>query len=282
MLRRDPLVHFLLIGGLLFAVLSWFGAPPPADPELEPITITADQVAEIERSAALLQGREPTRAELERLVRDAIRDEVYYRRAIELGLDANDDVVRQRLIEKMRYVTENTADPEPPEADLKAYFASHADRFRIPELVSFDQVFFSPRERGESARSDAEEALEALRDGADPARFGDRTPLDSRFEAADPDRVRVLFGEELTQAVFSAAVGEWLGPIESDFGWHVVRVIERSQARDPEFAEVEDAVRRTYADDRLAAANAAAFDAMRRHFDIAVQWQADSEPEPWP
>lgn len=282
MLRHDPLVHFLLIGGLLFAALSLVDKQPPADPALEPITITAEQVAEIERSASLLRGREPTHEELEGLVRDAIRDEVYYRRALELGLDDEDDVVRQRMIEKMRYVTENTADPEPPEADLKAYFESHADRFRIPERVSFDQVFFSPRERGDSVVADAEAALQALRDGADPADFGDPTPLDSRFEAADPDRVRVLLGDALTEAVFSADPDEWLDPIESDFGWHVVRVVDRSAARDPDFSEVEDAVRQAYADDRLAAANAAAFEEMRSHFDIAVQWDAGSEPEPWP
>ena len=278
MLRKDPLIHFLVIGGLLFAFLSWMGGEPPP----EQIVISADRVAELSRSAALLQGRPPTEAELERLVEEAIREEVYYRRALALGLDVDDDEVRRRLIEKMAYVTENVADPEPPEADLRAYFEQNAERFRIPELVTFDQVFFSPRMRGETAQADAEAALAALRVGGDPAGNGDSTPLAGRFDDADPDRVRVLFGEALTAAVFAAEPGDWIGPYESDFGWHLVRVSARSAARDPAFAEVEAQVRSDFAAARLEQANQAAFDAMRAYFDIAVQWESGAPAETWP
>lgn len=284
MLARDPLVHFLVVGAVLFAAITWIqrSAAPPAAAPAERIVLSADEVAEIAHSAELLAGRPPTDEELHGLVADAIRDEVYYRRALELELDVNDDEVRRRLIDKMRYLTENTVDPEPPEADLEAYFEANAEQFRIPPLVSFDQVYFSARSRGESVVADANAALDALRQGADPEGFGDPTPLTNRFEQADPDRVRVLFGDELTQAVFADAQNVWLGPFESDFGWHLVRVTERSEARDPAFAEVEPRVREAYAADRLARANQAAFDEMRAHFDISVQWEPGAEPEAWP
>jgi peptidyl-prolyl cis-trans isomerase C len=279
MWRKDPLVHFLVIGGLLFAGLSWFGrAPAP----LERIVISADEVAEIARSAELLQGRPPTEAELARLVEDAVRREVYYRRALALELDAGDDEVKRRLIEKMQYLTENTADPDPPDSDLLAYFEANTERFRIPPLVTFDQLFFSPRMRGEAVVDEANAALRQLQGGASPEDFGDSTPLDSRFEQADPNRIRILFGDGLTEAVFDEALGDWIGPFESDFGWHLVRIIERSAARDPDFAEVEAQVRDDYSARLLAQSNQAAFDEMRTHFDIAVQWDASQAPEAWP
>lgn len=281
MLRKDPLIHFLVIGGLLFAALSWFGSGS-SEPPRERILIPAAEVADIARQAELLQGRPPTDAELERLVDEAVRDEVYYRQALALELDVDDDEVRRRLIEKMRYLVENVADPEPPEADLRAWFEANAERFRIPALVSFDQVFFSPRMRGESVRDDAEAALAPLRAGAPVEEFGDSTPLSNRLEAADAERTRVLFGETLTDAVFEAPLDEWIGPFESDFGWHLVRVTERTPARDPQFAEVEDRVRQAYGEERLAAANERAFEDMRSNFDIAVQWDAEAEPRPWP
>lgn len=282
MLRKDPLVHFLIIGGLLFLALTRFGNGSDDGASSGTILITADRVAEIARQAALLQGRPPTDEELERLVAGYVRDEVYYREALALGLDVDDDEVRTRLIEKMRYVTENVADPEPPESDLVGWFEDNAERFRIPELVTFDQVFFSPRMRGEAAETDAEAALAGLQGGGSPENLGDPTPLQSRFEAADADRVRVLFGEALTEAVFAAPPAQWIGPFESDFGWHVVRVVERTAARDPEFAEIEAVVREAWAAERLAAANDAAFEEMRAGFDIAVQWEADAAPEVWP
>lgn len=278
MLRRDPLIHFLVLGGLLFAVLSWFDA----EPETQAILITADDVAELSRTAALLAGRPPDRDELERLVADAVREEVYYRQALALGLDVDDDEVRRRMIEKMQYLTENTADPAPPEADLVAYFEQHRAAFRIPEIVSFEQLFFSPSERGEAVLADAEAALASLALGEDVAAFGDRTPLNRVFESADRDRVRVLFGDTLTAAVFAEPIDIWLGPYESDFGWHIVRIVERSAARDPAFAEVEASVRDAFAADRLRAANEAAFAEMRSNFEIAVQWEPASEPENWP
>jgi hypothetical protein len=279
MLRKDPLVHFLIIGGLLFAGLSWLGGAPEP---LERIVISAESIAELRRTAELLQGRELTDAELERLIEDTVREEVYYRRALALELDVDDDEVRRRLVEKMQYLTENTADPEPPEADLVAFFESNAERFQIPPMVTFDQVFFSPRMRGDTVLQDANEALVGLRDGAEPADFGDSTPLDSRFENADPDRVRILFDDSLTDAVFAEATGVWIGPYQSDFGWHLVRVIERSSARDPEFGEVEAQVRDAYAAARLEEANQAAYAEMRAWFDIAVQWEPGQPPEAWP
>lgn len=279
MLRKDPLLHFIVIGGLLFAGLSWFGQAPVSN---ERITISADDIAEIRRSAELLQGRPLTDDELERLVADAIREEVYYRRALLLELDVDDDEVRRRLIEKMQYLTENTADPQPPDADLAAYFEANSEAFRIPPLVTFDQLFFSPRMRGEAVLTDTNAALDALREGADPAEFGDSTPLDSRFENADPDRLRILFGDVLTDAVYGEPLGDWLGPYESDFGWHLVRVIDRQPARDPAFAEVESEVRDRYAREQLELANETAFEEMRAFFDISVQWQANEPPETWP
>jgi len=278
MLRKDPLIHFLVIGGIVFALLSWLDTGPPAGR----ILITADQVAETTRAAALLQGSPPTEAQLERLIREVVRDEVYYREALDLGLDGDDAVVRQRLIEKMQELALNVVDPVPPEADVEAWFEANAARFRIPELVTFDHVFFSPRERGESVLDDASSALEALRAGAEPASVGDNTPLGSRFEAADDARVRTLFEAELTDAVFSAASGAWIGPFESGFGWHLVRVVERTEARDPAYAEIEARVREAYGEEQLELANEQAFETMLSRFDVVVEWQAGTEPVPWP
>ena len=278
MLRKDPLVHFLLIGAVMFAGLSLLA--PGERPES--ILITADTVERLRESAALLQGRPPTDEEIAALVGDAVRDEVYYREALAQGLDAGDSVVRQRLIEKMRELNENIVDPVPPETDLETWFADNAASFRIPEMVTFDHVFFSPRERGETVRADAEAALAALAGGADATAIGDSTPLGARFAAADSERVRVLFGDELTAAVFAAERDRWIGPYESDFGWHLVRVVEHSAARDPEFTEVEDVVREAYAAERLQAANAEALARMLERFDVRVEWQAGSVPESWP
>jgi hypothetical protein len=278
MFHRDPLIHFLLFGGILFVVLSWLDSAPPP----ERILITAEQVQELSQTAELLQGRTPTSEELERLVAAAVREEVYYREALARGLDVDDVVVRQRMIEKMRELTENLAEPVPPDTDLVAWFEQNADAFRIPERVSFDQVFFDRNARGDTLQADADAALAALNAGGDPGEWGDPTPLADIYEAADANRIRTLFGEAFAATVFAAGVGEWLGPLETGFGWHLVRVVEKTAARAPGFAEVEEAVREAFAAERLAQANDAAFAELRAGFDIAVEWQRGEEPSVWP
>jgi hypothetical protein len=110
-----------------------------------------------------------------------------------------------------------------------------------------------------------------------PAEVGDRTPLQERFDAAARDRIQVLFGQAMTDAVFSLAPGEWAGPYQSDFGLHVVRVLTRSEARQPTFAEVREQAQQVFAEDRRNAANAAAYAEMRARYDIVVDW-----PQPAP
>jgi peptidyl-prolyl cis-trans isomerase C len=273
MLLRDPLVHFLAIGALLFAVFAWRGDGESA----QRVRIAASQVEQISRNAALLEGRPPTPNEIDQLLEPVIRDEVYYREALALGLDVGDDEVRDRLIDKMRYLTENLADPEPASLDeLQAFFASERERFTIPELATFDQVFFSPSQRGNALEADVSASLTALVSGAEPAELGDRTPLESRLQDATRERVRVLFGDSLTLAVFSDPENVWQGPFTSDFGLHLIRVIERQPARLPEFSEIEEQVRAIYGDDRRREANEAAYQAMRSRYEIVIDWPAES------
>ncbi|HLF09685.1 MAG TPA: hypothetical protein VJA26_00595, partial [Gammaproteobacteria bacterium] len=182
-LLKDPLLHFLLIGAALFAFSAWRGES--VQTRRERIVITATQVSQLREASALLQGRALTRDELMGLIEPTIRDEVMYREALALGLDENDDEVRRRLIEKMQYLTQDLADPQAAsEEALRAFYDASPVRFQIPELVSFEQVFFSPSARGETIRTDAQSALTALRAGADPQSVGDRTPLRGRYDNA--------------------------------------------------------------------------------------------------
>lgn len=269
MLLRDPLIHFLAVGAALFVVFSWRGSEPPP----ERIEIGQARVEQIASSAALLEGREPTREELSRLIEPVVRDEVYYREALALGLDVDDDEVRRRLIEKMRYLTENLADPEPATAtELEAFYAANPARFETPETATFDQIFFSPGQRGEAIDADIAAALDALAEGADPAGLGDRTPLESRLVEAPRTRVEVLFGAAMTEAVFEGEPDVWLGPYVSDFGSHLIRVIDRTPARMPPFGEIEALVREVYAAEKQAAANEAAYREIRDRYDVVIDW----------
>ena len=268
---KDPLVHFLLIGACLFALSAWRGEWIRAGRER--IVISADQVAQARDAAALLQGRPPTDDELAALIEPAVRDEVLYREALALKLDQNDDEVRRRLIDKMSYLTQDTADPAPTsDAELRKLYEQSPARFETPELVTFDQVFFSPAEHAESLEAAAHAGIAALRAGGSPDEVGDHTPLRTSYESAPRDQVEVLFGDALAEAVFTLPPGaDWTGPYKSDFGLHAVRLRARMARRLAPFDEIRDKVAEEFAADRRRERNEAEYRRMRAHYEVVIE-----------
>jgi peptidyl-prolyl cis-trans isomerase C len=270
-LLKDPLVHFLAIGAALFAFAAWRGQSIGTGKER--ISISAAQIEQARDAAALLQGRPLTDDELAALIEPTVRDEVLYREALALGLDENDDEVRRRLIEKMQYLSQDTADPEPSsEAELRAFYDASRDTFEVPELATFDQVYFSPSARGDALRGAVDEGLAALRAGRPPAEVGDRTPLRETYENAPREQVEVLFGDALAEAVFTLASGAWTGPFESDFGQHLVRLRSRSEKRLPPFDEIREQVVAEFAAQRRRERNEAEYRRMRERYEIVIDW----------
>ena len=267
---KDPLVHFLLIGASLFALSAWRGEWIRAGRER--IVISADQVTQVQNAAEVLKGRAPTDDEVAALIEPTIRDEVLYREALALKLDVNDDEVRRRLVDKMNYLTQDTADPAPSsDAELRKFYDESPARFETPELATFDQVFFSPAERGDSVEAVARAGIAALRSGRSPDEVGDHTPLRGSYENAPRDQVDVLFGAAVADALFTLPPGDWTGPFKSDFGLHAVRLRARTVRRLPPFDEIRDQVAAEFAADRRRERNEAEYRRMRAHYDVVIE-----------
>ncbi len=274
-LLKDPLVHFLLIGAALFGASAWRGEVIRAGRER--ITITAEQVSKARDTAALAQGRELSPAESNDLVESMVREEVLYREALALGLDKNDDEVRRRLVEKMNYLTQDLADPASSPGELLDFYSALPELFTIPPLVSFDQVFFSPNERGETLEADAAAGLVALRAGKSPDQVGDHTPLRAAYDAAPRDQIRVLFGDQMAEALFNAAPGDWAGPYRSDFGLHLVRLRSRTEARLPPYDEIAARVAEEFGAKRRREVNEAAYRRLRANYNVIVEMPAAAQ-----
>jgi hypothetical protein len=274
-LLKDPLVHFLLIGAALFAVSAWRGEMIRAGRER--IAITAEQVSKARDTAALAQGRELSPAELDDLVESMVREEVFYREALTLGLDKNDDEVRRRLVDKMNYLTQDLADPASSPDELRAFYTASPELFTIPPLVSFDQVFFSPNERGDKLEADAVAGLAALRAGKPPDQVGDHTPLRAAYDAAPRDQIRVLFGDQMAEALFTAPPGDWAGPYRSDFGVHLVRLRGRTEARLPPYDEIAARVAEEFGVKRRREANEAAYRRLRANYNVIAETPAAAQ-----
>lgn len=248
-LLREPLVHFLILGGLLFGLYQWLG-DPTASAAGGDIVVTEGRIRNLTDTFNRTWQRPPTAEELNGLVEDYIREEVLYREGVALGLDRDDTIIRRRLRQKLEFVSEDAASAlEPTDAELAQFLAQSADRYRVESRLTFSQVFLDPSKRGEKLEADAASLLDVLRsrgDKLDLATLSDSLMLDSRYEAATEADIDRLFGAEFEAALRGQPVGEWLGPLKSGYGAHLVRIDARVPGRVATLAEVRDAVARDW------------------------------------
>jgi hypothetical protein len=249
-LLREPLLHFLVIGAVLFGAYAWFNRDA-GTPALPQVRLLESDVKWVKDNFALEQRREPTPDELRGLVRDLVKEELFAREAQMQGLDQNDIVVRRRLAQKMSFLLQdNAARAEPPEDELRRFYAARQDLFQAEPgtmftrpRISFTQIFFSREKHPDAA--DAQQVLKKLTAAAAKAPadgWGDPSPVGAEIRNADERAVANKFGTRFAAKVFALEPGLWNGPIESSQGLHLVRVTELLPGHLRPFEEIREQV----------------------------------------
>jgi hypothetical protein len=281
LLLREPLVHFLLLGAALFALDAWLrpAAAPAASTE---IVVSESRIASLAQNFRRTWQRPPTKEELDGLIESFVKEEVMVREALALGLDRDDAIIRRRLQQKMEFVSEEAAaSVQPTDEDLARYLAANADAFRVEARVSFAQVYLDPRRRVATLAADAKRLLDAL-NGArspDPAQLGDRLLLlEPGYENAPQAEVARLFGADFAEALVKQPVGQWVGPIPSGYGAHLVRVDALVAGGTPKLDEVRPLVEREWANARRQELGKAFYDGLRAKYTIKVPMPAAARP----
>jgi len=243
---REPLVHFLVIGLIVFGLHSFWSAQQSKTERT--ISISAEEIERLTTIWAGEAGREPTSEDVRGVMADYVREEVLYREALRLGLDRDDTIIRRRLAQKMGFLVNRYEPPTPlSDEDLRAAFAANRQAYAQPQKLTFKHVPFNFRS-GEEEAQDAEmrRALEALSDQAakvNPAKLGDPFLLSrAHVELSEIDVAR-LFGRDFAREVFALEVGRWSEPLRSRLAWHLVRVERRDEGSVPAFEDVIEIVR---------------------------------------
>ena len=267
-LLTEPIVHFLMIGAVLFAAYRWV-APDTGDGRR--IVIGTGVVNDLVAQHVAAKGREPSVAELSNLIEAHVRDEVLYREGVTLGLDRDDIVVKRRVRQKLEVMAEEEASGgAPTEAELAAFLAANQARFVQPAILTFEQVFLGPATSGPRVVRAVAVTREAVRNGTDPGQLGHPSLLPRRMTQAPADLVARDFGERFAAALETAPVGEWVGPIASSFGAHFVRISDRTAAAMGSLDQVRGQVVREWESDRRQRARNDAYAKMRSRYEISI------------
>jgi hypothetical protein len=275
---KEPLLHFLLLGSATFLAYSLVSKRSAAAPGK--IVVTQGQIEHFAIGFTKTWQRPPSQQELAGLIRDHVREEVFCREAIALGLDKDDTVIRRRLRQKMEFISNDiAAQNEPSEADLNAYMQARPGTFRVEQRFTFQQVYLNPQKHGDKLLHEATQLLAQLNqpgNKADVAALGDSFLLEHDFAAVPAGEIVKQFGEAFFAKLSSLQPGPWQGPIESGYGVHLAKLSERAEGRLPALAEVRDAVRREWDNTRRLEANEKFYQELLKRYAVTMEQPAPS------
>jgi len=274
-LLREPIVLFILIGSVLYLLqVLVFNTDPSARKQ---IIVTSDQLKQLESGFFNTWMRPPTQNELEGLIADQIRNEVFYREALAMGLEENDQVIRNRLRQKLELLMDNMASVNVPSQQmLEAFLQENADDFKKDYRVSFIQVFVNPEQHSDP-QVVAENLLDQLQDGASPEDLGDRTLMGYSFPDYSQTDVGRRFGSDFARQVAKVEPGEWSGPLNSGVGLHLIRIDRFENGTMPELSEIRSSVEREWMARKKSELKDAAYEKLLDGYDIQIEEKGDSE-----
>jgi len=274
-LVREPLIHFLLLGAILFGVYAYAAPGHDGVERAKQIRLTIDDLSQLVLVFRSQWRRDPSAEELRSLVEDKLREEVLYREALALGIDKDDTIVKRRMAQKMQFLAEDVAAArEPTQRELATWYEMKRDQFASPPRISFRHLYFSPDRRGARAREEAADALTKLagkpEDSNLAATIADKFMFQEYYRDRAPGFLGKEFGPNFALAVAKLSPGSWQGPVESGFGWHLVFIDALIPGRVPAFEEVEADVKTAWLAEQKAQAWQKAYQEMRAKYTLLL------------
>ena len=270
---REPLIVFLMFGGLIFALFELVSTESQRD-SVSPgeIIITQGRVEAQVQGFARVWQRQPTQAELNYLIENYIREEILYREALALGLDRNDPIVRRRMRQKLEFLSEDlTRLEQPEEEELQAYLDNNRESYQQSPQFSFRQVYLGA-DQSDAAHLEAARLLAQLRErDVDAEKLGDPSLFGHQFDREAVARIERSFGRQFAAALQQVKTGGWQGPIASGFGLHLVSVSEHIEAEPPQLSEVRAAVVRDWSAEKRQQMNNMIYQSLRRQYKVTVE-----------
>ena len=253
-LWKDPFMHFVVLGILLFATQNIW-SPPSPDNDRIVISETAQQrLFGLWTIEAL---REPTEQDKQDIIADYVREEALVREAQAYGLADGDTVVRRRLAQKMRELIEDRVDiTAPDDAALKAWFEQTSANFDAPQLRTFQHIYF---------------AQKALKDGRDWQSLGDAFIEKRVYSDIAMGEAAQIFGRAFAEKIFTLPQGQWSEPVTSAFGQHLVRIAAIDKGSAADFSRQKPQILAAWQEAQRRNANRAAIDDVIARYSVDVE-----------
>jgi parvulin-like peptidyl-prolyl isomerase len=244
----------LASAGILEPGLSRRDLPADAAAEVNGVVVRR---ARYERALSALarDRRQPLREQDRHFVLDRlIEEELLVQRAVDLGLDKSDPLVRNTLVSAMiETIVSGIGQHEPDTREVEAFYQENRDYFARVDRFWVRQLRF-PIGSGAGAFASEQEALETAAEATHRLRGGERFAelaheLGSLSAVPLPDgllpaaKLREYLGPSLALRATELPTGEISDPIRGDSAYYVLQMRERISSPPLALADVESQVR---------------------------------------
>jgi hypothetical protein len=255
---REPLLHFCILGGLIFAIDHVLHPPAQDD---KTIVVTRNMQQAFIKGFSEDGDRAPTAEQLNNMIESWVGSEILYREGKALGVEKGDDMIRDRIAFKLQTLLFDQVQLEKPtDEQLRAFFEKNRNRFDQPERVSF---FLTAT----SDEATARRHFEDIRAERETPEFRDQTRL---FANRPIDSLAPTFGDEFRISLLGLPTGEWR-VLKARDGWHIARLDARQPAVQASFEPVRDEVKRMWTTEETRRRAWAAVTKLKANYNVKIE-----------
>lgn len=262
---KEPLVHFLLAGIALFFILGDDGGG--VDPADRSITIDKAIIDNLAGNWQQTWRRPPTEKELDGLIHDYIKEEIYYREALRLGLDDNDTVIRRRLRNKMEFIARSEVENAAvDDTTLQKWLDENEAQYSNGATLNFEQIYLGNDEPAAKIK------LQQLNRGVSPEKLAVSLNVAAKMEQAEKAQMSRIFGEKFANDMMNRQKSDdWQGLIPSGFGFHAVKITAITKGQKPKLADIRQRVENDWRAATAAGREARAYQALLDGYAINLE-----------
>lgn len=268
---KNSLFHFFIISSLIF-LIYYLNLEPDLDNKL---VITQQDINELTLGFKRSWEREPNEVELKNLIAQKIKDEIFYREAINLGLDRHDPVIQRRLQQKIEILFSDTGQlQQPTTQDLQSYLDQYPEQFIKPAKVSFSHIYFNPDSCGNCEKeimqvrkrlSSGQINLENLQGIGYPPIYGSNNIM------IDKRQLAARYGELFADKLFKLDTEQWSNTIVSGVGTHLVYINEIMPETKPQLEEVITQVRYAWFEYKSQQIKTRVYNQLKSQYEIVLE-----------
>lgn len=270
-LLKEPLLHFLLLGGILLFGYSLVGGEPSSPSAGNEITLSAAKLEQLSYAFEKTHQRQPDKTERNALIENYFKEETAYKKGLAMGLLEGDALIKKRIRQKLEFIVEDAvATIEPSHQQLQDFLAERVDDYRSDEIFNFEQVYLNPQKYAD-IDAEMDRILDVLQNQKTAASLGDSIFLEPNYTATAYWAIARDFGSPFADRLKKLTLNQWHKGIKSGYGIHLVKITKKHGGEPQSLGQVKEALTQEWQYQQRDDAMKVFYESLFKEYDVQLQ-----------